>query len=248
MAIIYQGKNHRKEAIENKRQIRARKTKKALIIFLISLIISLIFLFYSFNTFFIISSMVILIIIFALFISAYSSFVSPSDYFGELGEQKALEILSQLDDTYTIFTNIDIYFKERISQVDNIIICRNGIFIVEVKNMRGHIKGNVTDEYLTQEKVSKYGNRYTRDFYNPIKQVGTHIYQLSNLLKSYNIYQYINGIILFVNEESIIEVESDNIPVFHINNIEDLFDYIKTNTITISKKEQNLIIEILLTM
>ncbi len=56
-------------------------------------------------------------------------------------------------------------------------------FVVEAKNIKGHIKGRATDKYLTQVKVGKGGREYKRDMYNPVFQVKGHVIGVSKVLR-----------------------------------------------------------------
>ena len=65
------------------------------------------------------------------------------------------------------------------SQIDHVLICRNGIFVIETKNYSGRIYGN--DNQLEWTQVLNYG-RVKNKLYSPIKQNKTHIYHVSKAL------------------------------------------------------------------
>ncbi|MCZ2223989.1 MAG: NERD domain-containing protein [Chitinophagales bacterium] len=64
-------------------------------------------------------------------------------------------------------------------QIDHIVICRTGIFVIETKNYSGQIYGQDNQKEWTQ--VLSYGREKYR-FYNPILQNKSHIYALSKIL------------------------------------------------------------------
>ena len=68
------------------------------------------------------------------------------------------------------------------SQIDHIVINRNGIFVIETKNYSGRIYGQESQQEWTQ--VLAYGKVKNR-LYNPIKQNKSHVYHISNLLPAH---------------------------------------------------------------
>jgi hypothetical protein len=65
------------------------------------------------------------------------------------------------------------------TQIDHILINRNGIFVIETKNYSGRIYGD--ENRLEWTQVLNYG-RSKNKLYNPIKQNKSHIYHISKLL------------------------------------------------------------------
>lgn len=65
------------------------------------------------------------------------------------------------------------------SQIDHVVINKNGVFVIETKNYSGQIYGQETQSEWTQ--VLSYG-KVKNKLYNPIKQNKTHMYHVSNLL------------------------------------------------------------------
>ena len=70
--------------------------------------------------------------------------------------------------------------ENKTSQIDHVLINRNGIFVIETKNYSGRIYGGVDDFEWTQ--VLNYG-KVKNKFYNPIRQNKTHIYHISKIIK-----------------------------------------------------------------
>lgn len=119
---------------------------------------------------------------------------------GISGERIATDVLSALPDSYTVFQNVIVPYGEKKSEIDNIVVGKSGVFIIEVKNHNGYIEGNLEDTYWTQHKVGRGGTCYENDMYNPVKQVGTHIYRLANYLRNRGVNTYIEGMVYFVND------------------------------------------------
>jgi len=64
----------------------------------------------------------------------------------------------------------------RTVQIDELIISQSGIYVIEVKNYKGWIFGNIHNEYWTQCLVAGYKSTPTKNkLYNPIKQNQGHI-------------------------------------------------------------------------
>jgi len=130
------------------------------------------------------------------------------------GEEKALMLVKDLDDSYHVFSNISIRYEGQKSELDLIVVGKKGVFVVEVKNYRGEIEGKEDERFWKQHKVGRKGTRYTQEFYSPVKQVSTHVYRLSKILKSDNVYTWVQGVVYFVNNEvDITQVETNQIPV-----------------------------------
>lgn len=132
------------------------------------------------------------------------------------GERTATEILLKLPDGYTIFQNATIIYEGKTSEIDNIVVGRSGVFIVEVKNHNGNITGDYRDTYWTQYKVGRGGTPYSKEIYSPVKQVGTHIYRLANYLRDNGVNTYIEGIVYFTNKKCVVRItgNSSTIPVY----------------------------------
>ena len=123
---------------------------------------------------------------------------------------------------------------EQTTELDNVIINENGVFIIEVKNWTGKIIGNENDF-----KWKKYSG-YWKAIKNPIKQVKRQIYILSSFLKSYGINVWIEGYVIFVNDNSPCKSE------YILNDIDELelilHDKMRKQ---LNKKQMNQIFELL---
>ena len=144
------------------------------------------------------------------------------------GEQKSSKILKKLPNSYYVIPGLRLAVDGQESEMDHIIIGHNGIFVMETKNHNGHIVGNEKDNNLIQYKVGRGGGKYNKTFYNPIKQVNTHVYRLSKLLKKHGYSQWVQGMVLFTNPKAEVNIKSNTIPVFNVkqNGVKKVLNYI----------------------
>ena len=144
------------------------------------------------------------------------------------GETKSTKLLEQLPDAYCIIPGPRIEVDGRESEMDHVILGPNGIFVMETKNHNGYIKGSESDHELTQHKVGRKGGKYSKNFYNPVKQVNTHVYRLSQLLKNNGYRHWVQGMVLFTNNEAQVNVNSVKTPVLNLSQdgSKEVLDYI----------------------
>ena len=227
--------------------------KKSLAIFLliVAFLSGFVFL-VSFN------KIALLLCIFSLLFSLYAfalSLSSSKSYddveikrYGDAGERKAGFILERnLPENYTVIENSIIYYDGEKSEIDNIIVGRGGVFIVEVKNVKGILFGSYEDKYWVQDKVDRYDIEHQKTLYNPVKQTGTHIYRLANYLRDNKIFTHINGAVYFVNPETKLSISGQpkDVPIFTYSSTEDLLKYITNGTANLSDKTINKILSLL---
>ena len=181
------------------------------------IILSIIYLFSAFVSFIgIIPTRGVSALIFILF--AFLYFKNQTNIkilkHGLKGEQKALKQLSKLPKDYYVFSDININIDNRSSQIDHIVVGYNGVFVIETKNLKGLVEVYSDNKVVRQSKVGKNGGEYSKTIYNPIKQVSTHVYKVSELLRREDIKIWVQGVVFFVNEEATIKLQSKDIPVF----------------------------------
>ncbi len=134
---------------------------------------------------------------------------------GADGEKSCLKLLSSLPKGYYIIPDVTLSVKNKTAQLDYIVISKGGIFIIESKNHGGVISGNLDDTYLIKTKHSK-GNRETSEFYNPTRQVSTHIRLMRELLNDRGFDADIYGAVYFSNPRTVLELDTSlgSVPVF----------------------------------
>ena len=115
------------------------------------------------------------------------------------GEEKAVQVLSVLSDDYTIINNVKLTVNGCTSEIDNLIIGPNGIFVVEVKNHSGIISGDISNHDWKHEKNNGMGYSI-KELYNPVMQVVTHGKRVEEFLESTGVKEIsVKTIVCFIN-------------------------------------------------
>lgn len=125
---------------------------------------------------------------------------------GESICKNELEHVLHIDDV--LISNVCLNANGKEAEIDNLIINKNGIFIVEVKNYNGEIYGDIDDYEWTKIKVSPGGNTFEKKVKNPIKQMKRQTYILSQYLKENGIRIWITPFAYFINGNSPVDDES----------------------------------------
>lgn len=156
------------------------------------------------------------------FLNKYRSYSS-----GIKGENRTISIVEKLPDGYEAFTSIPVEYDNKKAELDIVVVGKNGIFIIEVKNHNGTIVGSYDDYNFTQHKVGQKGGEYTSSMNNPIKQVKKETWILSNILKSKQVNAWIQGVVFFSNPSTTVNIQTDHIPVFDAKSgVDDLIEYL----------------------
>lgn len=122
---------------------------------------------------------------------------------GNQGERAVTNaICSILRDGDALFNNVELTHEGKRTELDNVVVNRNGVFIVEVKNYSGELVGDENDSEWTKYHVSSGRNVYEKKVRNPIPQVKRQIYILSGLLRSKRLKAWVDGYVVFVNNNS----------------------------------------------
>lgn len=102
----------------------------------------------------------------------------PAEIIGREGEYFFNKIAkSCLNNDYFVLDNIVLKAGHGTTQIDQIIVSKFGIFVVEIKNYKGWIFGDVDDTQWTQTLTNgKY------QFQNPLKQNYKHVKAVQSLL------------------------------------------------------------------
>lgn len=110
---------------------------------------------------------------------------------GVEGERYALSLARQLSRACHVFVNKYIPYDGRWSETDLILVGPGGVAIVEVKNWSGVVEGDVGDEQISRSNG--------RTHYNPVRQVGTHVYRLKHYLQSKGVNVWVVPCVVFVH-------------------------------------------------
>jgi hypothetical protein len=141
---------------------------------------------------------------------------------GAEGEERALGVpvpypgsLAELPDHYLVFNNIDVPGTEDtlLRELDFVVLARSGLFVIEVKHVRGEIRGGEKDAAWTQIKTSTHGERYENNTRNPMRQVKGAALALRRHLRSHGIEAWVNGIVVFTHPEVDLRHTPGSIPV-----------------------------------
>lgn len=100
-----------------------------------------------------------------------------------------------------------VYYEvvKKSTQVDHIIVSPYGIFVIETKNHKGWVFGDIKSSVWTQvlngeNNWRAYGGHDHYTFYNPVRQNEGHLNTLSNQIKIP--INYMIGMIVFTNPEA----------------------------------------------
>lgn len=107
-----------------------------------------------------------------------------------------------------IASNPNVAYYEAIkksSQIDHVIVSPYGIFVIETKNHKGMVFGDVSNSTWTQvlngeNGARAYGGHAHYTFFNPVRQNELHLQHLSEKLKIPR--NFMTGMIVFTNPEA----------------------------------------------
>ncbi len=118
---------------------------------------------------------------------------------GIKGERSLEKIAKHHRGDYDIFINCPVQYKRNRSEIDMIMLGKNGLLIIEAKNHSGTLCGNETDDMWTQYKHYKDGKNTEAEMKNPLKQITRQRDILKSILHSKGIDVWIDGIVYFSN-------------------------------------------------
>ena len=127
---------------------------------------------------------------------------------GRRGERAATRyIQSVLREGDALFTNVSITYEGRPAELDNVIVNKFGVFIIEVKNYSGRLSGAEDDYEWMKVHISDAGNPYYKTVKNPIKQVKREVYILAKYLDYYGVSVWVDGYAMILGAESPVNSE-----------------------------------------
>ena len=135
---------------------------------------------------------------------------------GEMGEAATAHLIRQLPEGYFGFQNIRLTYQGRNSELDMVVVGKTGVFIIETKNHNGLIQGNFDQHQWIQHKTGRRGGQYSKEFYNPVKQVGTHTYRLAHYLRDRGCNVHVDSMVFFTHPMASVQVYGTpgKIPVY----------------------------------
>jgi hypothetical protein len=118
---------------------------------------------------------------------------------GVKGERSLERVVKRYRNEYDIFINCPVQYKRSRSEVDIIMLGRNGLIIIEAKNHSGTISGSDTDEKWVQYKHYRDGKNTEAEMKNPIKQITRQRDILKSILHAEGVDVWIDSIVYFSN-------------------------------------------------
>lgn len=141
------------------------------------------------------------------------------DHFGDHAEHLVQSYIHEHFPDAFLLNNL--YFKTDygLTQIDHILICRYGLYIIETKSHNGHI--TVGQRNWTQEYKGK-----NISFYNPVRQNGVHLKALKRALSDDKVFSHYKiGLVVVFTSKNV--SFSENVRgVIRLNR---LADYIRKN-------------------
>ncbi len=125
---------------------------------------------------------------------------------GVRGEKATLEILKRLPKDYTVITNPVLYNKSAELELDFVVVGKNGVFIVEAKNLNGVLKGNADDNQWLQIKYGKNGKTYEKQVGNPLKQAQRQSKRVAELLRKAHISADVYSLVYFADTRTELKI------------------------------------------
>ncbi len=122
---------------------------------------------------------------------------------GRCGEVAATNAIQHiLRDGDRLFTNVEVSFQDKPAELDNVVVNRFGVFIIEVKNYKGRLYGNENDYEWMKYKDDGYGTTFVKKVKNPIRQVKRQVYVLAKYLDHHGSHVWVKGYALLLQGNS----------------------------------------------
>ena len=175
------------------------------------------------------------------FLGGVMSHKAASYKSGIQGEATTAGIVRGLPDEYFGIQNMQIRYDGQSSELDMVVVGPTGVFIIETKNLNGTIVGNYDTTHWTQRKVGQQGTPYSKNFYSPVKQVGTHVYRLAHLLRDSGIRVTVESLVYFSNPDTVVQLVGTpaRIPVFSAlgNGESEIRRYLMNRPVVLSQQQ-----------
>ena len=157
---------------------------------------------------------------------------------GISGEAATARLLQTLPEDYFGVQNLKVTWNGEESELDMVVVGPTGVFVVETKNQKGTVIGDTEEKNWILQKVGRKGGAYSKTFYNPVKQVGTHVYRLANFLRSNGTNVRVESAVYFSNPVTVVQLTGvpKNAEVFCAsdNGVEKLTGYIRNREAKLS--------------
>jgi hypothetical protein len=129
------------------------------------------------------------------------------------GESEVARLLSEnLDDDYSVYNDIRVRSGLKTAQIDHLVVCAKGIFVLETKNWRGRIVGSENDRTWRQYRDP---NLPPRSLANPIRQIRRHAAILTAFLRAGGVPEIpVMPMLVFTGRDTTLEINGDSALLF----------------------------------
>lgn len=102
-----------------------------------------------------------------------------------------------------LFTNVQVNYENEPAELDNVIVNKFGVFIIEVKNYNCSLVGNEDDYEWVKYHTTDAGDTCSKIVKNPIKRVKRQVFVLAKFLEYYgSVRVWIEGYALLLQGNS----------------------------------------------
>lgn len=122
------------------------------------------------------------------------------------GQRELLTALEELNDEYTILSNVFIPDNGKLMEVSHIVVASNGIFVVGVIGQKGLVTESKNDRYWISYPKGKYSTRSRKVFSNPVLVYRRKSNALLKYLRKRDLRFSVKSIVYFNNETDFLSV------------------------------------------
>lgn len=157
------------------------------------------------------------VILFAVYLHKEGKKRREIEHYGDRAEAAVSEYLSRSFPDSAVFHNVYLKTPHGLTQIDHILVCRWGIYVIETKSHNGLI---ITG---TKEWTQKYKDKTIR-FFTPLRQNGIHCDAVRAALEGtpYS-SQRVNGVVVFTSKNVRFAGSTEG-----VIRLDQLNDYVKT--------------------
>jgi hypothetical protein len=134
---------------------------------------------------------------------------------GQEGEDRTIQrVIQSLDGSWTIYKNVQLPGRNK-GDLDIILLGSPGIWVLEVKNLNGEYRDiGETWEY-------RHGKDWKNAHINPGRQALHNAIRLGSFLKADNINVFVNAVVVWANEASLLFVENSTTAIWMFDHLSD---------------------------
>lgn len=186
------------ERVIRMHQSLRRKMTLFLFIYVLCVLVSIVSI-YFFGFYLLKLKWICLLFVITLFLSVLIGRYARNQYgkmrYGVKGENTIYKYLSQHLKGYKVYKNVQLVMNGKEFEIDIVVVGEKGICLVEVKNYRGELYGNIDDRDWLQVKKTKDGKIDRIKHKNPIQQLYRQKELLSSYLKKHKMKTTIDGFV-----------------------------------------------------